>query len=508
MNTPLAAILACYLLGIFALSIYASRRITTEEDYVVAGRKLPLWLAWGTLVATWFGAATILGAAEAARSEGVRGTLLDPFASGLSLILAGLFFAGPLWDMKLLTMGDFFGRIYGPRAELVASCVLIPGYFGWIGAQFVALAGLQHSFFAIPPGWGIIIGATLILAYTLIGGMWSVTMTDTCQLVVLLIGVVILAVSVFGQIGDGSAAAGIGRLFRETDARLLTFLPGPGVVAGMAWLATLSSGFFGNIPGQDLMQRVFSSKDARTAKLACILAGIAYLAFGLLPVGMGLASRILIPEDRQGTILSLLAEQFLSPLLTPVFVVSLVSIIVSTATSAVLAPATILGHNLLARLRPFQRNKLFVERLSVGLMVLGGVAMAFTGDTILGLLEMSVATVLVGLFVPLVTGLYGRPRSEWSALLAIGLGSAAWLLRELFEGLLCPMPEALAATGTAFADYIANQFPPHVSGRLLSGTVYAFAVVPAALQGLCASVAGYLIGQQFGGLQPPSAKRP
>ncbi|MCA9211070.1 MAG: sodium:solute symporter, partial [Planctomycetales bacterium] len=144
MDWPLTIVVSLYLIGIFALSIYASGQVHDEADYVVAGRRLPLWLAWGTLMATWFGAATVLGAAEAARDEGVRGTLLDPFASGLALIVAGLFFAKPMWEMKLLTVGDFFAQRYGPRAELVASFLLIPGYLGWVGAQFVALGNLQE----------------------------------------------------------------------------------------------------------------------------------------------------------------------------------------------------------------------------------------------------------------------------------------------------------------------------------------------------------------------------
>ena len=62
MTSLLAYIIAFYLLAIFALSLYAGRRVKSEEDYIVAGRRLPLSLAWATLLATWFGAATILGA--------------------------------------------------------------------------------------------------------------------------------------------------------------------------------------------------------------------------------------------------------------------------------------------------------------------------------------------------------------------------------------------------------------------------------------------------------------
>ncbi|MDA1016537.1 MAG: sodium:solute symporter family protein [Planctomycetota bacterium] len=490
MNGTLAVILALYLLGLLALSVFASRRISNEEDYVVAGRKLPLWLAWGTLLATWFGAATMLGAAEAARSAGVRATVLDPFASGIALIIAGVCFARPLWDMKLLTMGDFYGRVYGKRAELLASCVLVPGYFGWIGAQFVALGGLQETFFDIPADWGILIGAVFILVYTLFGGMWSVTLTDTLQLAVLLVGVVVLGHSVFSHLGDGAAVDGIGVVFRQTEPEFLTLLPEAGLVASLAWTATLCSGFFGNVPGQDLMQRVFSCRDAPTAQRACVLAGVVYLTFGLIPVGIGLASRILVPDDADGAILGILARQFLTPTLTAVFVVSLVSIIISTATSAVLAPATILGHNLLGRLPVFTTRKLLIERLAVVITVTGGVVMAFSGDTILGLLETSLATVLVGLFVPLVMGLYGKPRGEISGLLSIACGAVAWLGRELLEGLWLPMDASAAESGVRYPDFVAAEFPGVVGQAL-----FAIVVFPSAIVGVVASFVGYFGGQ-------------
>lgn len=494
MTNVLLFTVVVYLLGILALSVFASQRIRSEEDYIVAGRRLPLWMAWGTLLATWFGAATILGSAEAARTEGVRGTILDPFASGISLVVAGLFFAKPLWEMKLLTMGDFYGRVYGQRTEMLASCVLVPGYFGWIGAQFVALADLQETFFGIAPSLGIATAAGFILLYTLFGGMWSVTMTDTLQAVVLLVGIVILGWAVFSQLGDGSLFRGVGKLFGETEPEMLTLLPEAGIVASMAWLATVGSGVFGNIPGQDLMQRVFASRDSKTAQQACVLAGVAYIAFGILPVGMGLASRILVTAPGDGAILAILANQFLTPTLMIVFVVSLVSIIVSTATSAVLAPATVLGHNLIAKLRLFRNRALFVERLAVVLMVAGGVAMAFTGKTILGLLESALTTVLVGLFVPLVMGLYGKPRGELSGLLAIAFGIVIWFLREVFEAWLVPMDTTSSEAGLAYPDYLRDQFP----GAL--GTLMCMiAVLPSVVAGVSASLVGYAVGQLMAG---------
>ena len=482
----LSVILILYLLIILGISLYASRKIKNKEDFIVAGRRLPLWMAWATLYATWFGAATILGGASTAREEGIIGTIVDPFGAGMALIVAGLFFARKLWDMKLLTMGDFYGRIYGKKAELMASCVLVPGYLGWIGAQFVGLGELLEHFFEFHHEWAILAGALVILIYTLSGGMWSVTLTDALQLTVLLTGLVVLAGTVFSKLGDGSLIGGVNVLFEKTDPEFLTLLPEFTVVASLAWVASFSSGCFGCIPGQDLMQRVFAAKDALTAKRACLLAGILYISFGLLPLGMGLASRILVPDAGDKNIMGILAEQFLNPALMVLFLVSLISMIISTATSAVLAPATILGHNLMGNLPIFQNRGLLSERLAVAIMVFGGVIFAFSGETILGLLEMSLSIILVGLFVPLLMGLYGKPKSELSGLLAILFGATIWLLRELMEGVFLPISDAAAGAGLDYPQFVQNEH---------GGLLFAFAVFPSAISGVIASFLGYWIGQ-------------
>ena len=488
MNTTLTIVLAGYLLIILGISIYAGRFIKDKADYIVAGRRLPLWMAFGTLLATWFGAATMLGAAEAARTEGLSGTLLDPFAVGVALIVAGLFFAKPLWEMQLLTVGDFYARVYGRRAEVVASCVLIPGYAGWIGSQFVAIGKLQETFLGLSPQGGIVLGAGLILVFTLFGGMWSVTLTDTLQLAVLIVGVVILAGSVFADLGNGSVANGLHRMFTETDPAYLSFMPEVTGVAVLGLMATLGSGIFGCIPGQDLLQRVFASKDSFTAKRACLLAGVLYILFGLLPVGMGLASRLMDSANGDGAIIAILAKQFLSPVMTIVFVVSLMSMLISTATSAVLAPATILGHNLLNKLAAFQAKDLLAERIAVTIMVIGGVCFAFSGETILGLLEMALSIIFVGLFIPLVMGLYGKPKGELPGLLSMAMGATVWLARELMEMLVLPITETATKAGTSYADFIAQEY-----GTIL----FVIAIVPSSIWGIIASAAGYAIGQRL-----------
>jgi SSS family solute:Na+ symporter len=462
-----------YVAFLLGLSLYASRRIQDESDYVVAGRKLPLFLAWGTLIATWFGAATMFAAAGAARDEGLLGVVLDPLACAGTLILAGVFFARPLWKMGLYTMADFYRARYGPSAEIVGASIQVPSYFSWVALQYTALASILELYFEIPFVAGVVIVAAVTLVYTLIGGMWSVTLTDTVQIVIALVGLVALLASALSDplLGDGNPVRGLTTVFAkvsETHPDHLRIVPSDlslGVI--LAWLGAWATGLFGNIPGQDLQQRVFAARSPDTAMRACILAGVLYLVFGMIPVTLGLASLITHPNGEIDPV-AFLAGEYLSPTMLVVFVVAVVSMVVSTATSAVLAPATILGHNLLSRVPGFDRAPLVRDRLCVVLVSFGGIALALWGKSLMELLDVALSIQLVALFVPVVMGVYGRPRGPRPAVFSMLMGFAAWVAAFTVEHLEGQLPEAVFTSVTT---------------------------IPSDFWGLSAAILGYAIGQ-------------
>jgi SSS family solute:Na+ symporter len=465
--------IAIYGLCLIVLGYYASGRIESQEDYLVAGRKLPLWLAWGTLLATWFGAGTVIGASEAARDEGLRGTLLDPFASGLALIVAGLFFARPMWNMQLLTMGDYFARSYGPRTETVSSVVQAISYFPWLAAQFVALGGLLSTELGWPAELATCVAAVFVLYLTVSGGMWSVTLTDTAQAGVLLIALVILGYTFFADLGQGSAADGLAQTWQQTPADMRTLLPPEYALAWLAWTSTLVVGVLGNIPGQDLMQRVFSARSARVAAQACLLAGCVYLVFGLLPVLLGLASRIVLPDAETSGILNRLAVEVLSGPMRMVFVLALLSIVVSTATSALLSPAALLARNVFEHVSWFRRRSLATDRGCVVACLLVSLALAFAGQQVLGLLEQALEISLVALLIPFLAPFVGSPRGDRSGVWAIVLGAATWGVHTL---------------GGAY--WLPAEIEPQAANLWQS-----LWLCPSALLGLAASFLGYTLGQ-------------
>ncbi|TWU30726.1 sodium:solute symporter family protein [Novipirellula artificiosorum] len=456
-----------YVIAMYVIGYIAQRKIQNAEDFLVAGRQLPVSLAWMTLLATWFGAATLLGAADEVRTGGLRAVALDPFGAGFCLLLAGLFVAGPMWRMQLLTVPDFFQRKFGRTAELIASIVLVPSYFGWIAVQFTAMAGMFNLFFDIPITYGLVLVAVIGTGYTLMGGMWSVTLTDAVQVSLVLAGLVVMAIVVLMELGNGSVEVGLTRIAKETDPELLVLIPTDKGSEFLKWMSLFLVGALGNLPGQDLMQRVFSSNSERTAKQACLIAGIAYLGFGAIPLMLGLAGNLMFPTQMEVDILPTMAHAFLHPVVAVVFVVALLSAVLSTIDSAILAPASVLAQNLFPRIG--YSDTLKTNRVAVSIVACCSLGVAFVGKRVYELLESSYSLMLVGLFVPMMLGIYSRPRSGRPAIAALVVGSLTWAVHygigweyflqplALFESMRLPV--SLTATVLALVAYFVFEPP-------------------------------------------------
>ena len=463
----LGVTLVIYLVVMYVIGVIAQRKIEDAEDFIVAGRRLPLSLAWMTLLATWFGAGTMLTAADEVRSQGLQAAALDPFGAGACLLFSALFVAGPMWRARLLTVPDFFRRKFGPTAEVISSLIMVPSYFGWIAAQFTALAGVLELFFGIPMWAGLLIVAVVGTGYTLMGGMWSVTLTDAVQITLVLGGLVVLAVVILLELGSGDALTGLQRVAVETDPDKLVLVPTSDAVQLLGWLGVFVTGALGNVPGQDLMQRVFSANSERTARRACVIAGIAYLTFGAIPLLLALAGNLLFPEDMESAILPALAHAFLNPWVAVIFVVALLSAILSTIDSAILSPASVLSQNLFSRFG--KADMLKRNRLAVLLVALCSLLLAYFGESAYELLEAAYLLTLVGLFVPLMIGLYSRPVSGRAANASMLTGTGIWAghfatgWEDFLEGIPpiggWQLPLSLMATAGALLAYFVCEPP-------------------------------------------------
>lgn len=506
-KTGLIIALVLYFVGLLIVSLYASKYVQTEQDFLVAGRRLPLHLSWGALMATWFGSSAIMGATRNSYESGVGGTVLDPFACSATLLFTGIVFAAPLWRMQLFTMADFYLKKYGSTAEFIACLIQVPTFFCWIGAQYVSLAALGETYFGWSPLPVILVSAVIILSYTLVGGMWSVTLTDAIQILVAIVGLVALGYAVSSTIGNGNPVAGVQSVLSNAGPERLSFFSSSHPYAIMAVVGTFLTGLLGNVPGQDLQQRIFSSKDEKTATLTCILSGILYLVFGLIPVFLGLAasqhmaSKITEGDVEGDRILPILAGEYLGEVMVIVFIIAVIAIVVSVATSASISQAAILASNVIGRWRTTDQGHLALDRFCILIVTAGSVAVALAGESIMGLLDIQLSLAMCTLFVPLSMGVLGKPLGPMSGYLPMIVGGFVWLAREgfhrfvfpesTFERLVSEQPEKYASM--VYPHFVHDQ----MNGAFLQDLAYAYSFVPSDVQGLIASFGAYLVAQQL-----------
>jgi SSS family solute:Na+ symporter len=418
--------LVVYLLIMLAIGLYASRRVENSADFVVAGRRLGIWLSTGTLAATWFGGGLCIGAASAAYSGGFLAVIADPFGAALCLFLAGLFYVRALRRTGVMTIASFFTRRFSKSSGLLASICTIPAYVGWVAALMVAFGRILQSVAGVEPVTAIWMGAGVVLLYTFAGGMWAVTLTDCVQLTILIVGMIVLTPILLADMGGWSAIAAQIPTERfhlyPHDADATTWI-------GYArdWLVI----GLGNLAGQDLIQRTLSSRDDKIAVRSAYYAGLIYVTIGFLPVLLGMAGAVVLPNLADpDMVMMALAQKYLPTAALVLFCGALVSALLSSADSALLAPASVVGWDMLRHLRPDadERTCLLVSRVAVIVFGLLALVLALHRSSVYDLMVDSWSVLLATLFVPLTAGIWWSRANAAGSLASILVGGCAWLV--------------------------------------------------------------------------------
>ena len=440
--TPLLAAILAYLVVQLAIGAWVSRRIHTEADYLVAGRRLGPVLATASIFATWFGAETIVGAAGTTATEGLSLASAEPFGYALCLILLGLVFAVPLWRRGLTTLADLYRERYSPTVERVAAVVLIPSSVLWAAAQVRAFGHVLSTASALSLQATIGIAAGFVVLYSIFGGLLADAITDLLQAVMLVIGLAVLFVAVVMQAGGPSAAAAT-----IASSELLHF----GLPSDTGLLATLEAWAIpvcGSVLAAEVVSRVIAARSPSVARHAPVVGGVLYLIVGLLPVLMGLLAADVaatLPDAEQ--LLPALARDILPLAGYALFAGALISAILSTVDSTLLVAAGLLSHNLLVPLLGAmdERSRVRCARLAVAGFGIAAYVLALRAEGVFALVEEASAFGSAGALVTIVFGLFtafGGPRTA-TATLAVGV--ASYLLGSV-GGFAYPFLLSLAAS--------------------------------------------------------------
>ncbi|QEL63529.1 sodium/solute symporter [Oryzomicrobium terrae] len=464
-----------YLLVTISIGLYAASKVKNAADFVVAGRHLPLPVIVATVFATWFGSETVLGIPAAFVKDGLRGVVADPFGSSMCLILVGLFFARPLYRLKLLTIGDFFRGRYNRSVELITAIAIVISYLGWVSAQIKAM-GLVFSVVtqgAVTPEQGMFIGIAIVLVYTLMGGMWAVAMTDAFQMTVVIGGLLFIAWIVAGLAG------GVGTVVAHAEAAgKLDFLPRFEARDMVAFIAALVTMGFGSIPQQDVFQRVSSAKSENVGALGSVLGGSIYFVFAFVPMFLVYSATLIDPQlvaryletDAQFILPQLIIQH--TPFVAQVlFFGALLAAIMSCSSATLLAPSVTFTENILRPFLPDITDGQLLRAMRIVVFVFGLAVLAFalsSSESIFEMVENAYKVTLVAAFVPLAAGVYWSRATTQGALFSIAAGVGLWLSGEVLapEGYLDGfLPVQFAGLLGAIAGMVVGSLLPQWFGR-------------------------------------------
>ena len=477
----LLTLVVIYLLVTIAIGLYAAKRVKNTTDFAIAGRHLPLYMIVTTTFATWFGSETVLGIPAKFIESGLNGVVEDPFGAGTCLILVGLFFAGKLYRMTLLTISDYYRERYGRTVEVACSLIIMLSYLGWVSAQVTAL-GLVFNVLsagAISIPVGMVIGVVSILAYTLFGGMWSVAVTDFIQMIILVAGLAIIAVFA------GNMAGGADKVVAFAVSKdLFKFWPEPNWHDMVFFFAAAITMMLGSIPQQDVFQRVMSANSTKAATRGPVIGGIAYILFASVPMFLVASALLIMPEqtaallkDDPQKVLPTLVLEKMPFVMQVLFFGALLSAIKSTASATLLAPSVTFTENIWRQFRPAGTDRQNLMTMRITVLVFSAAVLAYAirmqGTPIYELVSGAYQVPLVGAFIPLVFGLYWRGATTQGAVASILFGIGTWLLflampwGEAFPAQLAGVLASFAGmlAGSLAPQWVANTRTPH---RLLA----------------------------------------
>ncbi len=396
-------VLTCILIYValqLVISFIVMRRLKNETDYLLAGRKLGVPFAAMSVFATWFGAETCIGAAGAIYENGLAGARIDPFGYATCMFVMGFFFAKKLWSLKLTTLGDFFARRYGKAVEKLGVTLMIPASVIWAAAQILAFGHVLSAASTIALELSIAFAAVMVIAYTALGGFLADVISDFIQGIVLIFGLLVLLVIVCTNLPDTDVIS-LGFSYERIQLRQET----------ETWFAVIndwSIPIIGSLFTAELITRVLASRSAQAAKQSVLLGASLYVVVGLIPVFFGMIGPQLIPGLSDGEqLLPLLAETYLPTVLFVIFAGALMSAILSTVDSALLAAGALASHNIILPLLGTKGDKAKVKlsRLTVAVFGLIAYGLAASADSVLELVIEASAFGSAGIFTCCFLGL-------------------------------------------------------------------------------------------------------
>ncbi|MGC5563205.1 sodium:solute symporter [Streptomyces sp. FR-108] len=432
-------VIVVYLAGMLAMGWWGMRRAKSKSDFLVAGRRLGPTMYSGTMAAIVLGGASTIGGVGLGYQYGLSGAWMV-FTIGLGLLALSLFFSARIARLKVYTVSEMLDLRYGGRAGVISGLVMWAYTLMLAVTSTIAYATIFDVLFDMNRTVAIVLGGSIVVAYSTLGGMWSITLTDMVQFVVKTIGVLLLLLPIAVVKAGG---------FSEMKASLPTGYFDPLGIGGETIFTYVLIYTFGMLIGQDIWQRVFTAGSDRTAKWGGTVAGTYCLVYALAGAVIGTAAKVLYPklaspDDAFATIV----KDELPVGVRGLVLAAALAAVMSTSSGALIACATVANNDIWSRLRGVVRrdgdtgehdevrgNRAFI--LVMGIAVIGT---AIALNNVVEALTVAYNLLVGGLLVPILGGLLWKRGTAQGALAAVAVGGLAVVALMATYGILANEP--------------------------------------------------------------------
>ncbi|MGQ7242198.1 sodium:solute symporter [Salinicola sp. V024] len=437
-------VVALYAVGMLGLGWWGMKRARNREDYLVAGRRLGPGMYIGTLSAVVLGGASTVGTVRLGYTYGLSGLWLCA-SLGLGLIVLSVVLAKPLMKLKLYTVTQVLERRYSPAAKLISSIIMFAYDLMLAVTSTIGIGTVLSVIFGMPAWQAVVIGGVVVVIYSTIGGMWSLTLTDIVQFLIMTVGMVALLLPLtIDSVGGWSA------LLEKAPATSFS-------LTAIGWDTIITYFviyFLGILIGQDIWQRVFTARSSRVARGAGTFAGIYCILYGVIGAVVGIAASILLPNlDDANNAFAAIAQLALPDGIRGLIIAAAMAAMMSTSSAGMLASSTLLTQDILPALRGGREIEgVTINRLCTGLVGVVSVIIAINVSDVIGALTVAYNLLVGGMLIPMLGALFWKRSTTTGAIASMLAGCAGVIVFMLKDGLLAntPIYAGLAAALLAF----------------------------------------------------------
>jgi solute:Na+ symporter, SSS family len=434
MNILDTAVLILYFGVLIVVGIIGVNKAKSEKDFLLAGSRMGYFTHVGCLAAVIIGGAATLGSTTLGYDFGVSGFWFVTMM-GVGIASLGIFLVKKITGYEVFTISQLLGKRYGEGTQLISAIVTAIYTLMVVVTQVIGMGSVIHVLL----GWSVLtsmlIGGGIVLFYTVLGGMWSITLTDIIQFVVMTIGVffIMFPYSV-------NSAGGLATVFTSVPESHLSLTNiGWGKIFQYFLLYA-----FGLMVSQDIWQRVFTAKNQKVMKSSAISAGIYSLFYGLVLSIVGMCALIILPNlgDSQSAFTSL-ALTILPPGMLGLVLAAVCSALMSNASGALFASATLITNDIIkVHFKKDMKDKEVIATSRIVTLVLGVLAIIFSVwiQDILVALDMAYAILSGAIFVPLVVGLFWKQATSKAAFSAIIASTIVIFITFIIYGITSTLP--------------------------------------------------------------------